>query len=135
MVKERILEYLDNKGISKYKFYQQTGLSNGYLDKKGSIGADKCEIILSTYEDINTEWLMRGKGSMIKTNNNNVSSNQVEEPSPNYISKHKEDQWISMIEKKDNELRKCHQEIGRLKEVVRRFRSNYPNAKDVPESE
>lgn len=66
MILDRILEYLEYKGISKYKFYKKTGLSNGFLDKKGSIGADKCEIIYSHYPDLNLEWLITGKGEKIK---------------------------------------------------------------------
>ncbi len=66
MIKERIIQYLEIKGISKYKFYQETGLSNGALDKIGSIGADKCEVIYSHYQDLNLEWLITGKGEMLK---------------------------------------------------------------------
>jgi hypothetical protein len=29
-IRERVLKYIDNKGISKNKFYKETGLSNGY---------------------------------------------------------------------------------------------------------
>lgn len=66
MILDRIIEYLEYKGISKYKFYKETGLSNGFLDKKGSIGADKCEIIYSHYPDLNLEWLITGKGEKLK---------------------------------------------------------------------
>ncbi len=63
---DRILEYIDFKGITKYRFYQDTGLSNGFLDKKGNIGSDKCEKIITCYPDLNLEWLMMGIGEMIK---------------------------------------------------------------------
>ena len=66
MIQDRIIEYLEYKGISKYKFYKETGLSNGFLDKKGSIGADKCELIYSHYSDLNLEWLITGKGERLK---------------------------------------------------------------------
>ena len=63
---------MEYEGISKYKFYKETGLSNGFLDKKGSIGADKCEIIYYHYSDLNLEWLITGKGDKIK--NSSVKS-------------------------------------------------------------
>jgi hypothetical protein len=66
-IRERILKYLENKGISKYKFYQDTGFSNGFLDKEGTIGADKCEKISYQYPDLNLEWLIIGSGSMLKS--------------------------------------------------------------------
>lgn len=61
-----MLQYLEKKGISKYKFYKETGLSNGFLDKGENIGSDKCEIILSHYPDIRAEWLITGRGEMVK---------------------------------------------------------------------
>lgn len=65
-IRERILFFLDNKSISKYRFYKDTGISNGFLDKEGSIGSDKCVIICSYYPEINPEWLLLGAGAMLK---------------------------------------------------------------------
>lgn len=65
---QRIRQYIENKGISKYKFYQQSGLSNGALDKGENIGSDKCEKILYAFPDLNSDWLLTGRGSMLKNN-------------------------------------------------------------------
>lgn len=67
MIQEKIVKYLNFKGISKYKFYKETGFSNGFLDKTGAIGSDKCEIICSHYPDLNIEWLILDKGEMISS--------------------------------------------------------------------
>ncbi len=64
---ERLREYIDFKGITKYKFYQETGLSNGFLDKNTNVGSDKCEKIIYQYPDISPEWLITGRGSMIRS--------------------------------------------------------------------
>lgn len=61
------MQYLDFKNISKYQFYKDTGISNGFLDKEGNIGNDKCEIIYSMYPDLNLEWFITGQGQMLKT--------------------------------------------------------------------
>lgn len=66
MIRERILQYIESKNISKYHFYQITGFSNGFLDKEGSIGSDKCERIIYSFPDLNLEWLITGKGSMLR---------------------------------------------------------------------
>lgn len=71
-INDRILQYLDLKGISKYKFYQLTGISNGFLDKSGNIGSDKCEKICSYFTDLNPEWLLLGTGKMFRDHINNV---------------------------------------------------------------
>ncbi len=69
-ITERILLYLDSKGISKYKFSKDLGVSNGFLDKKREIGTDKYANILEYFPDINPEWLLTGKGEMLRDNNN-----------------------------------------------------------------
>ena len=66
-IRERIIEFLFYKGISRYRFYKNTGLSNGFLDKPGSINSDNCEKICYCYPDINPEWLLTGKGEMLKS--------------------------------------------------------------------
>jgi hypothetical protein len=64
-IRARILQYIEFKGISKYKFYQETGFSNGFLDKDGAIGTDKCEKIRYQYPDLSLEWLITGNGEML----------------------------------------------------------------------
>lgn len=66
-IKERILEFLENKDISKREFYLKTGLSNGFLDKVDNIGSDKMEKILSAYPLLNLYWLVTGEGDMLKS--------------------------------------------------------------------
>ena len=65
--KERIKQYLEYKGISKNKFYSQTGLSVGFLDSGSSLGVDKARIIINKYPDISLNWLVMGKGEMLST--------------------------------------------------------------------
>ncbi len=66
-VVQRLQQFIDIKGISKYRFYQESGLSNGFLDKGENIGSDKCEKIIYTYPEINIDWLLTGRGSMLKS--------------------------------------------------------------------
>lgn len=65
--KERIKQYLEFKGISKNKFYSQTGLSVGFLDSGSSLGVDKARIIINKYPDISLNWLIMGEGEMLST--------------------------------------------------------------------
>lgn len=75
MIVDRILNFIEYKGLSKNKFYKETGLSNGFLDKVKDIGCSKLELILNTYPEISIEWLLTGKGNMLKEANSKDLSN------------------------------------------------------------
>lgn len=65
--KERILQFIDYKGISKNKFYQETGISNGTLDKSSGLSLETVEKFYDVYPEINPEWLITGRGGMLKS--------------------------------------------------------------------
>jgi hypothetical protein B2_07877 len=79
-MKERILQFIEYKRLSKNKFYKETGLSNGILDKQGGISSDSLEKIYYVYPEINLDWLLTGKGEMLNKEglvqqaHNNISS-------------------------------------------------------------
>lgn len=79
LIKQNILQYLDFKGISKYEFYQKTGISNGILSKNNGISEDSMLKFLSYYTEVNPEWLLTGQGEMLKKE----STNKQEEVSYN----------------------------------------------------
>lgn len=66
----RIKEYIDFKGVNNSTFEKEVGMSNGsfasQLKNNKTIGVDKLENILKIYSEINPEWLLTGKGSMLK---------------------------------------------------------------------
>ncbi len=66
-ITDRISQVIDIKGITKYKFHKDLGLSNGFLDKSRDIGTDKYANILEYLPDVNSEWLLTGKGEMLKS--------------------------------------------------------------------
>lgn len=68
--KERILQFIDYKGISKNKFYQETGISNGTLDKSSGLSLETVEKFYDVYPEINPEWLITGRGGMLKNEKN-----------------------------------------------------------------
>lgn len=84
MLKERILQFIEYKNISKNKFYIETGISNGTLDKKSGLSMESVEKFYSTYNEVNPEWILTGKGSMLKSDL--VKKNDsVNEPRAEYI--------------------------------------------------
>ena len=69
MILTRLKDYIDAKGISISLFERSIGMSNASFGKSlksgGAIGTDKLENILNVYPDINIQWLLTGKGSML----------------------------------------------------------------------
>lgn len=67
---DRVYEYIDFKGIKATPFERKIGLSNGYLGKQLSRSADLGEGVLikiiENCPEIAPEWLLTGKGSMLK---------------------------------------------------------------------
>lgn len=67
--KERILQFIDNKGIDKKIFFEKTGIKRGFLDSdklKSAVSDVFIAIIIAVFPDLNPEWLLTGKGEMIK---------------------------------------------------------------------
>ena len=95
MITDRILQIIEHKGISKNKFYKETGLSNGFLDKVKDVGASKLEYILNTYPEIDIEWLLTGKGKMLKADN--TSDSLINEPTLGYNDSKDSDVSIPLI--------------------------------------
>lgn len=75
--KEKLIDFIKYKGISKKRFYDITGFSNGFLDSGKYIGTDKLRIVLEKFTDISFNWLILDKGGMI------VNSSQKEKYSEN----------------------------------------------------
>lgn len=63
------MEYLDFKGISKYDFYQKTGISNGVLSQKNGFSEENLLRFLNYFGEISPEWLITGNGDMLRTQN------------------------------------------------------------------
>lgn len=77
VIKQKILQYLDNKGISKYKFYQETGITNGILSQSNGLSEENTLKFLSKYRDISLNWLFYGEGSMLKDDTTPVPSDET----------------------------------------------------------
>lgn len=66
LIKQNILRYLDEKGVSLYEFYKNSGVTRGILQQNNGISEDNITKFLTYADDVNTEWLLTGKGMMTK---------------------------------------------------------------------
>lgn len=66
-VKERLIAFIEFKGLSKNKFEMMCGLSKRYVSNiSKSIQPEICKKISLVFPDLNTGWLMTGDGEMLK---------------------------------------------------------------------
>jgi hypothetical protein len=67
---ERVKQYIDFKGFNNSSFEKENELSNGYiatqLKRNADLGEGVLNKILDNCLDVNPEWLLTGKGSMLK---------------------------------------------------------------------
>ena len=67
----RVIQYIDNKGINNSLFEKKCGLSNGYLGtqlrRNADLGEGVLNKILDNCLDVSPEWLLTGRGEMLKS--------------------------------------------------------------------
>lgn len=129
MILNRLKEYIDYKGISIAAFERSIGMSNASFGKSlkngGAIGTDKLEYILNIYSDINSEWLLYGKGEMLIS-----KTKAVETPIDAHIYK-------VLLNEKESKIQELNREIGHLQatiEILEKGNKGYSIAAE-PQSE
>lgn len=65
-IKQNILLYLTEKGVTPYEFYRASGVTRGVLQQNNGISEDNIARFLAYAPDVNIEWLITGKGEMLK---------------------------------------------------------------------
>lgn len=124
-IKQRILLFAGTLGISKRDFYAKIGVSRGTLESKTGITEDVITKFFATYPEVSIEWLMLGKGEMLKTK---CTPQVISEPKLDVIENKDSDfepqkqtdepfvdKLLSIISSKDLEIGNLREEIGRLK--------------------
>lgn len=84
---DRLVKVIHYKGMSINQADIALGAGNGYIGKqlksKGSVNSNIIETFLNKYTDIDAEWLMTGRGDMLKSspqieNGNNSNHSDFE---------------------------------------------------------
>lgn len=72
--KDRIVEYLNYKGTNITKTEQSLGWSKSSLLKSNNLSSDKLSELILYFDDLSVEWLLTGKGEMLKTTSTGKAS-------------------------------------------------------------
>lgn len=59
------MQYLEFKGITKYAFYKDSGITRGILDQPSGLTEDNLMRFLVYAQDISLNWLLKNEGVMI----------------------------------------------------------------------
>lgn len=69
-LKERLLHFIEYKGITVQLFEKTVGLSNASVSKMGNnTRRSTIDKISNSFPDLNTNWLLTGEGDMLNTEN------------------------------------------------------------------
>ena len=120
-IKQNILQFIERQNISKNKLYEKTGISNGTLSQKGGMSESNIMKFLSAYTEVSAEWLLTGKGEMLKSSVQNIVQNSGKN-SINNISGNIEQQnyneLMEIIREKDRQIAKKDEQINKLIEKL-----------------
>lgn len=126
-IKQRLISFINSKNISTREFERNCNLSNGYINsmKKG-MGIEKLENVLHFYSELNKDWLLTGKGKMIKDSTN---QNKISEPNTEYGKNiDYKDKYYELLEK----YYQLNEEIKQLKnERSQKKKHIAPSVQDV----
>lgn len=124
-ITERIVQYLNYKNITKYKFCKDLGLSNGFLDKGRDISTSIYANIIAYFPELNGNWLLTGQGNMLRESDDNSN---IKEP----ISEYRKQSDSELVNKLLDRLQKQSEELGKLRaEIAQLKRGDFGDAQDV----
>lgn len=121
--KERLIEYLNHKKVSKSAFCTSIGVSHAYITSmRKSIQPDKLEKISEYYPDLNINWLMTGEGEMIKSEKQEIT---LKSESSVFDSLRDTIENLKEMVRSQNEIIRCQNEFMKeLREEMDRMRKN-----------
>ncbi len=141
------MQYLESKGITKYSFYKETGITRGILDQNNGISEENLTRFLAYYPDVNPEWIITGSGEMLKTKSINILIKNIDKGIDKGIDKN-EKYNLSYHKKKEiipTPCRECvtreetiktqRELIGALRELLAIKQAQLKELATIPEEE
>ena len=80
-IKSRLLQFAKSQGFNKEKFYQKIGIDGANFRGKNAnseLGSEKIVSILTIFPELNSDWLLLGKGEMLRKNGEKTAEKEGE---------------------------------------------------------
>ncbi len=124
-VKSRLKHFIANKGLSVKAFEQSIDVGNGYVNNiSKSIGVDNINTIIEKYTNLNIDWLLTGRGSMLRE----VGKSGEGRTTPAYPEEGKDADVIGRLQRRVAELeedkRRLQREVDSLHEMLAGYKKN-----------
>lgn len=111
-IKQRILQFIDDLGISKRDFYEKTGISRGTLESKTGITEETLAKFFATYADADILFILTGEKQEKK---------QTLEEMRCLVNNC---DFMAMIDRKDQRIIEMSKEIGRLENELLQYKKS-----------
>ena len=127
-VKDRVILFIEYKGISKNAFERACGLSTRYVSNmRQSIQPDKIKKIALAFPELNTGWLLTGEGEMLKEEANNVREVSQLQPSETGSPLPAQESALvaelrAQVERLESKIDNLNQELGEKNALLRLLR-------------
>ncbi len=129
--KERILHYTDIKGFTKENFFKELGVTYGNFKgkaKEKALSVDVLAKIVSKYPELNPEWLLTGKGEMLKKPNVQNNTNTPINSDVSSVQDTKCKQQIQILQQENTFLKENN---NQLKENITLLKSIIQNKEQI----
>ncbi|WP_294549614.1 hypothetical protein [uncultured Bacteroides sp.] len=134
-IKDKILTFLKEQDIRKIDFFEATGIQSSNFKGKNMAsqpGGEMIVKILTLYPELSAEWLLRGEGNMIKTDNINIPTStqfahkseirgNEEKSAGQNIPPEMIDRFLSTITEQAEEIGMLKQKIAQLEKEKDNF--------------
>ena len=132
LVLQRIIRLLKERSNSENQFAKLIGANqrtiNQQLKKERSLSLDTVLSVLSSFEDISAEWLLRGEGEMYKADDKNINDNFDKSQ---YVSIKKYESIVNLFGQTASELKDMAIENKTLYDEIRKLKEQLVSAKSA----
>lgn len=123
-VKENIYLYLESKGVTPTKAERLMGWSVGALTKANSITAERLKEFILFNKDVSPEWILTGKGDMLKKLTGQEASESVSNLEIEKSFLEKEFFYLKAIKDKNEDLIKAMETIEMKDKEILKLKSD-----------
>lgn len=130
---QRITDIITSKGFSENSFAKQIGSNqrtiNQQLRGDRRLSLDTVCNVISSFEDISAEWLLRGEGEMLKKKTDQEASGNTLEAEKSFLEK--EFFYLKAIRDKNADLIKAMDKIEEKEKEILRLKAEIESLKGM----